>query len=819
MNERLPAVVSAMRRFYLLSAFLLAAAGVGRAQTPPAPPRPPLGATITVDALGELPASANLFSLLDTAVPDVIADRIDTGGLSAGAPARVGAHGSTWTQTLFRVGDVDVTAPAGGAPLLVPGVGAWARVDVATGLMPVDVDAPGLAITMTPRRPLAAWAHTLDLVGSPPFLNAAGAASGAPPIARINSWMHANLDMGGAAVPDRVHMFLTTGLTRSTHFERDGVHQIDANVASLFANVVATPRPGDEIRALLWVQRSRDPVANHFALGQPNAGEVDASFHGQVAWDRVLGDRGTVRGFVGLTTRRRTNELRAPDFVTIERLRDGPVPNLLDAGEGGDRRWTIGARAQSSREISGSRHDVVGGLDLAGASMTQQSTFAGTVGELIDGLPARVWMFAEPSAPSDWRSIAVSAFVADTVAWGPRVMLNGGVRLETVQGARAGDGAAAISWRSLLPRAGVHASLLDFWHLAAFGQYGAYGHRLPLTDLAWGDPTAPTGRVFRWTAPVGSQSLATGALGPLVQRVGPGTGGAAAFSAIDPALERPVMRELELGFEARPHATTFVRLAAIGRRERHLVGVVDVGVPDSMYSTIGVFDPGVDLIGTQDDQILLFYNRSPATFGADRYLLTNPVDDEGTFVGADLVGAVHAKRFYFIAGATAGRSEGLSASRGFGPIENDDAVIGEVFTNPNARVHAQGRLFTERGYTLKTAAAYQSEGGYTFGLVARYQDGQHFARMVIMPDLNQGPEAVRAFRNGRTRFTFSMTVDARLQKSWRVGGRTLSAFADAYNLFNQALEVEEFSVTGATSRLTSAVQPPRVVQVGVKLPF
>ena len=116
------------------------------------PERPPLGSAITIDALGMLPAPGNLFSLLDTAVPDVIADRIDTGGLSAGGPARVGAHGSTWTQTLFTLGDVDITDPNGsGTPLLLPGVDMWDRVDVATGLMPIDRSAPGLAITLTPR--------------------------------------------------------------------------------------------------------------------------------------------------------------------------------------------------------------------------------------------------------------------------------------------------------------------------------------------------------------------------------------------------------------------------------------------------------------------------------------------------------------------------------------------------------------------------------------------------------------------------------------------------------------------------------------------
>jgi hypothetical protein len=179
---------------------------------------------------------------------------------------------------------------------------------------------------------------------------------------------------------------------------------------------------------------------------------------------------------------------------------------------------------------------------------------------------------------------------------------------------------------------------------------------------------------------------------------------------------------------------------------------------------------------------------------------------------------VRRNRGVFLAGITAGRSEGLSASRGFGPLENDAAILGEVYVDPNAKGHAQGRLFTERGYTIKFATAGELGAGFEGGMIARYQDGQHFARLVILEGLNQGAEAVRAFRNGRTRFTFSMTVDARLQKTFGAS-RRVAAILDIYNLGNQALEVEEFSVTGATSRLTSAVQPPRVVQVGVRLTF
>jgi hypothetical protein len=200
-------------------------------------------------------------------------------------------------------------------------------------------------------------------------------------------------------------------------------------------------------------------------------------------------------------------------------------------------------------------------------------------------------------------------------------------------------------------------------------------------------------------------------------------------------------------------------------------------------------------------------------------VLTNPANDETTFVGADIVYQVQGPRAFLTSGITAGRSEALSGNRGFGPLENDSGVLGDLFIDPNSRTYAQGRVFTERGYTIKISTGGEAPHGLHIGFVARYQDGQHFARLVLLEGLNQGVEAVRAFRNGRTRFTFSMTVDLRLQKDLTIGHLHLGAVLDAYNLFNQALEVEEFPVTGAMSRLTTAVQPPRVVQVGVRVPF
>src|SRR5262245_28744337 len=100
------AAASGMGKLYLsgrskslrVMAFIIAlvsAAPLARAQTSESIRVPPLGSTLTVDALANLPSSGgNLFTLLDTVIPDVITDRVDSGGLNVGGAARIGAHGS-----------------------------------------------------------------------------------------------------------------------------------------------------------------------------------------------------------------------------------------------------------------------------------------------------------------------------------------------------------------------------------------------------------------------------------------------------------------------------------------------------------------------------------------------------------------------------------------------------------------------------------------------------------------------------------------------------------------------------------------------------
>jgi hypothetical protein len=818
-----------MRSYPILArttAILLLAMGcavAASAQTPPpvetqaAPTAPPMIVTeIPEAALTDLPSSSDLYSLLETLEPNLISDRMDTGGLGMAQPARIGAHGSTWTQTQFRIGDIGITDPSGsGTPLFMPGVLEWERVDVHTGLMPIDINAPGLAITLTPRRPAATWTRSVEGFFAPPGLLAGRTVSTPPALERLNGWQDGSLLLSGPLVPGRLGVVFAANVGQSGRFERTDPNVLDSSIVSGFMHLVFTPNARDEVRIVASGQRTRYPYEHHVAFAQPESSEHDLSGLGQVTWERKEPAGLSWRMFAGWAARQQRPQLASATSVVTDRLTEGPIDQLLTPGDGVQQNGNFGVHLMPAPfEALGLRHVPVLGATATIGRTSSLPSFTGQIGELINGEPARVWDYTSTGVQSQWHSTTLAAYAGAHVQLLPRVGADVGLRFESVTGAATGA-ANGVSWKDLFPRASVRWDITQMFGLSAIAGYGRYGYELPLDWLAYGDPNASTGSVYRWTGATSASTVRPSDIGALISRVGPGTGGNSAFSGIDPALARPHMDEFTFGFESRPGPRTVMRLTATARRERQMVGLVDVGVPSSSYTVSYVADPGFD----QTIQQLPIYNRLPATFGQDRYLLTNPANDEATYVGVDITGQTQTDRLFFLFGATAGRSEGLAGNRGFQADENDYGVIGELFTNPNAQTYAQGRDFTERGYTIKTSAVYAFPRDIHLGLAARYQDGEHFTRDVIVDNLNQGPEAIRAFRNGRTRFTFTMTVDGRLRKGFTVGGHSFDGILDVYNIFNQNIQVEEYNVTSPLWRVPTALQPPRVVHVGLRFHF
>jgi hypothetical protein len=261
------------------------------------------------------------------------------------------------------------------------------------------------------------------------------------------------------------------------------------------------------------------------------------------------------------------------------------------------------------------------------------------------------------------------------------------------------------------------------------------------------------------------------------------------------------------------------QLTGIGRWPRNDLVLQNVGVSLQDYSVFTVPNPGGAASGPNagaTDPIPV-YDRLPASFGRDRYLLTNSPLERARYLGVDLNLRITTGRLWIMAGGTAQLTEANAAYRGFRVNEHDQGVIGDLLADPNSTTFAYGRPFLDRGFTGKITLRWNLPKDIRIGALIRYQDGQPFSALMVIPGLGQGRDTVRAFENGGTRFTFVGTADIRLQKGLNIGGRRVDAILDVYNLSNFQKPVEEYPVAGPRSRATTAIQPPLSVHIGVRI--
>jgi len=773
--------------------------------------------TITIDAatFGDLPATDSLFALLETSQPSIISDRFSAGGLSLGQPSRISGFFGSWSQTVLRIGDVTITDPSGnGFPLAFPDLLPWKRVSVATGWMRADVNALGLAVTLDPIEPTTEWKRTLDVSTSHGGMNGAAQPIGAAPaITRLGGWDHFGFALTGPIVAGKLGGAFTGSWSRNTEFIRGETTDVDAISGSGTASIVYTPGERDRVHAFSWFAGTKAPFTLRSPFGLPETEDATRTVHAQASWDRS-GSTLNWHTFGGYTDLRR----HSPDELgtaTFERLFQGPLDQVARLGTHSVRQWSVGTRV-APINASGIRRNLDIGFEVAGARGASSSGFSGSVGELIDGMPARIWEYTQPGAESLRHETSFGAYIQDHFPLTRRLTLDAALRYDAASGSARGA-SEGIGWQTLLPKVGVRWAAEGGWRTEMYIGVGRRAYRMPLDLLAVGDPAAPTANIYRWDATGADPSFEF--KGPLVARVGPGTGGNPAFVSVDPDLKRPYVDEFVVGLHAHPRSDLLVRVDGVARRQRHSFGLVNVGVSLADYTVIEIPDKGSDEGLPDDDRVLEVYNRTPGSFGKDQYFLTNPDQKDAWSTSIELGAQLTRARYAVLVGASASFTEGVAAQRGYGPLENDASLVGETFASPNAAEYARGRLFSDRGLTGKVAGIVHLPWDMRLGILARYQDGQMFSRVLVMPGLNQGTDYVRAFTNGGSLFHFIGTCDFRLQKTFTTGRVRVAGVFDAFLPLGPAFEVEENITTTDKYRHITAVAPPHRLRLGVRLGF
>jgi len=787
--------------------FVLASVPVAAQAPSPAPGHTPLSAVFDRPTVDALPTTANLFSFLETTQADVVTDRF-FGGVNGGAVGRLGVFLSPLSQTTFRVGDVDVTSPSRGGPLFVPPTHLWRALTVTSGLVPSDASGPGLLVALDPETPSATWQGSFQASGTGDPLVSTTSRLGSP-ITRTSGFASIFGAVGGPVVRDRVGLLLSASTLRASQYERGGPSAASQQSDTVSSHVVFTPQRGDVIRLLAWRQANESPAFPASFAGAPSQTRSEASTHVQGTWEPRR-DGGVPWRMFAAMTQRSWEPADQTGTVLVERLVDGPPSDYAATRQGRERTSSVGwrMRGPSGRSFAGV-HALEAGVTATRTSLDEEAEPSISVNERVGGFPARVWQYAT-RGPSRRSAFVLNAFVSDAIRLSRSVTVDAAAHLDHSAGSARGA-SQDIAWTTVLPRAGMRWRASERVPTVAYVTYTHLGDALRLDALAYGDPAAPVADVLRWNG---------GQAGPLVMRVGPGAGTGGALTSIDPSLKRPVTRELALGIDTTlPHLLR-VRATMLYQRRSQSLAAFNVGVPLSSYRVTFIDDPGANLEVPDDDVRLPLYERLPATFGQDRYVLRNSTEPPATVRGLTLLLDKSTPRFFFSLGGAMGWTHGEAGQRGFGPEENDAGVIGELYTTPNATTFARGNLFADRQYTVRIASVVRLPYAISVGTAVRYQDGQAFSRMVVAPDLAQGADAVRAFRSGKSRFTFTGTFDLRVQKALALGGRRqMNVFVDAFNLLNMDKEVEEWVATGVMFRTPTATQPPRNVHLGVRVTF
>jgi hypothetical protein len=785
-----------------------------------------------------LPSSRVIWSLLETVEPAAIVDRIDGAGLYLGEAGRFSMRGSSWTQNNIVLDGLDITdGLRGGIPLAYPDVDAFDAIDVTSALAPVEYGAPGVTMALTPRIPAREWRGHAQAHWASSGMQAKPKAGDPPAIARLGSLADANVLVGGPIAGWRLCMLLSGRVTRVRRFELDRPEELDAQLGSFSGHLVYRASERSTLRLVTSIQALKKPFAGRARFSDATVDERDDFIGAQLRWARE-GDRRTWSAFAGFQEGffRPQTEGRVADRA-IERLLDGPVPELVFPSRSRRGAWSAGASLWlGSSRLLGLWHGPRLGVSVGGVTAADRPDASGATAELVNGLPARVWDYGYAGPVSRRSTFDIGAYAADRVIFRDRLFVEAGARLDATSGS-ALEATQGIAWSAISPRISARLRLTDFGRLSLFGGYAQYRHRLLLDALAFGDPAGAQGSVYRWDDRNGDRLYSADERGALVARVGPGSSDGE-LAAIDPHLKPPRTREIVAGVEAQPGRGWTFRLTGFDRRETDLIESVNVGAPLSAYDVSYVPDSAGDLLGAQDDQLLPIYARKPESFGLDRYVLTNPADHTAEHQGLEFrIEKRFGDRLRLLAGATACRTDAAGGNRGFRVFENDHGVIGELYDDPNADTHALGRGFFDRAYAIKASASYRAPGDVTIATVARYHDGQPFARYVIATDLPQGVEAIQAVPRGQIgrpdamddqgryivpsghRFTYTLTWDARLEKGLFLGSRRVALSAEVFNLLNTRHEVEENAVSGADFRTPTAIQPPRSFRFGLRCAF
>ena len=428
--------------------------------------------------------------------------------------------------------------------------------------------------------------------------------------------------------------------------------------------------------------------------------------------------------------------------------------------------------------------------------------------------PSQVYLYQSPvnSKTGLW---ATTVYANDAWQVNNRLTLNLGIRLDRYQPflpEQTGPGGQTFAtvdeilvWKNLGPRLGASYDLSGKGKTVLKFNYGRYW-QYPAADFANNiNPNPATWRqIFTWRDTNGNGRWDSGE-----QQGNPtsATGGTAA-TVYDPDIQNTFSHQVMLFVEHEAAPNLGVRTGFVWNGRRQLTGQTNINRPLSAYTVpVTVRDPGPDgRANTSDDGATLTgFNLAPEN-------LALPVVNRTLNLGPG------ADRNYYTWEVTATRRQSASWSllASFARTWNLEGAIAANAT-PNLLINTVDGENQFTTWQAKVNATLTLPYNFRLTPIVRHQSGTAFARTFTTALNFSSAVTIKAEAIGDERAPNLTLFDLRTEKVINVAGRKVSGFFDVYNIFN-ANEPQTLTTTSGSAWLfPSAITPPRVARVGIKL--
>ena len=290
-------------------------------------------------------------------------------------------------------------------------------------------------------------------------------------------------------------------------------------------------------------------------------------------------------------------------------------------------------------------------------------------------------------------------------------------------------------------------------------------------------------------------------------------------AVLDPNLKDQVTNEVATWLEHELVPNFGLRVGYVYRRIGNLNVLFNANRPFEAFNVPATIrDPGPDgtLNNADDGPAIQGFNLSAAALALPTLNRRQNLPGESEFHNLEFV-------------ATKRSTGRWSLQAGFGyrwNLDNDTGYFGnnlrslQAAANPNELINTNGGRYEFTTYGAKVNGTFQTRYDIRVTPALRFQAGQPYGRTInagLAQGINYGTQRILVEPIDARRQDDITVLDLRVEKDFKLIGRTFSPFMDLYNIGNSDAASNIAWASGSSFELPSTIIGPRIMRIGLKV--